>query len=171
MTSKHIHTGWQILLREWIERGMGNTGITLPFLVGALAIKRGKHFASEVEVRELIHTIVSHPVQGHFVGIRRCQNIQAPVLSLLSLKDPMIRKCKLYSSDGQLSIAFSPDAMSKISGLDCKSVSGCVEKLILHATPHAATGKFSRQFDPQSKSFIYTNPTQSELEFINASLM
>lgn len=171
MTSKHLHTGWQILLREWVERGMGNTGITLPFLAGALALKRGKHFASEAEIRALIHTMANHPLQGHFVGIRRCQNIQAPVLSLLSLKDPMIRKCELYSSDGQLSIAFSPDAMSKISGLDCENDSGCVEKLIVHATPHAATGKFSRQLDPQSKSFIYTSPTQSELNFINTLLM
>jgi hypothetical protein len=121
---------WLMLMLQWLEQRMGNTGITLPFLAGALALKRGENSVSAGGLRSLLNTMVSRPLSGHFVGVRRCGNIQAPVLSSLSLDDPLIRKCEIRSPNGQVSFAFSTNAMSSISGLDCDCASSYIENLI-----------------------------------------
>lgn len=157
-------------MRQWLERGMGYTGITLPFLAGALALKRGENTVSADRLRELIDTMTSSPMPGHFVGVRRCGNIHAPVLSSLSLDDPLIRQCEARAPNGQVSFAFSPDAMSPFGGLDCDCASNCIEKLIQYSLPYSEAGNFSRVYDEESKGFIYSTFRAKEIEFIRSVL-
>lgn len=155
-----------MLMRQWLEQGMGDTGVTLPFLAGALALKRGETRVSADKLRALIDTMVSNPVTEHFVGVRWCANIQAPVLSSLSLDDPLIRECEARSPSGQVSFAFSPDAISAFGGLDCDCASNCIAKLIQYSMPYTETGNFSRVYDEKSRGFIYSTFREREIEFI-----
>ena len=149
---------------------MGYTGITLPFLAGALALKRGENSVSADGLRSLLDTMISSPLSGYFVGVRWCGNIQAPVLSSSSLDDQLIRQCEIRSSSGQVSFAFSPDAMSSFGGLDCDRASSCIEKLIQYSLPHTEVGNFSRVYDAESKGFIYSTFSSKEIEFIRSVL-
>lgn len=159
-----------MLMRQWLERRMGNTGITLPFLAGALALGRGENRVSAAELRSLLDRMTSTPIPSYFVGVRWCGNIQAPVLSSLPLDDPLIRKCEFCAPNGQISIAFSPDAMSPFGGLDCDCAVNCIEKLIEYSTPYAEAGNFSRVYDDQTKSFSYSIFRSGEIEFIRSVL-
>ncbi len=153
-------------MRQWLEQGMGNTGITLPFLAGALALKRGETNVSADGLRTLLDTMISSPLSGHFVGVRWCGDIQAPVLSSLSLDDPLIRQCEVCSPSGQVSFAFSSDAMSPFGGLDCDCASSCIEKLIQYSLPYTEARHFSRVYDGDFKGFIYSTFLPREIEFI-----
>ncbi len=155
---------------QWLKQKMGNTGITLPFLAGALALKRGEGTVSACDLRSLLGRITSSPFPGHFVGVRRCGNIDAPVLSSLPLDDMFIRQCELYAPDGQVAFAFSPDAMSSLGGLDCNCTADCIEKLIQYSSPHTETGNFSRVYDKQTNGFIYSKFSSNEVEFIRRVL-
>lgn len=170
MKTNPLLPDWLMLMRQWLEHQMGNTGITLPFLAGALAIKRGENRVSVDGLRSLLDTMISNPLSGHFVGVRRCGNIQAPVLSSLPLDDPLIRKCEVRSPNGEVSLAFSPDAMSLFGGLDCDCASSCIEKLIQYSLPYCEAGNFSRVYDSESKCFIYSTFRSEEIEFIRSVL-
>jgi hypothetical protein len=161
---------WLMLMRQWIEQKMGTTGITLPFLAGALAFKQGKNRVSADELRSLLEAMISSPVPGRFVGVQRCPNIQAPVLSSLPLNDQLLRKCELHSPSGQLSFAFSPNAMSPLGGLGCDSGLSCIEKLIQYSSPYTEAGTFSRVYDETTKGFIYSTFPSNEIEFIKRVL-
>ena len=157
-------------MRQWLEQRMGNTGITLPFLAGALAFKRGENSVSADGLHSLLDTMISSPLPGHFVGVRWCGNIEAPVLSSLSLDDQLTRQCEVRSPGGLVSFAFSPDAMSSFGGLDCDCASSCVEKLIQYSLPYAEAGNFSRVYDSESNGFIYSTFRPREIEFIRSVL-
>lgn len=159
-----------MLMRQWLEQRMGNTGITLPFLAGALAFKRGENSVSADELHSLLDTMISSPLSGHFVGVRWCGNIQAPVLSSLSLDDPLMRQCEMHSLSGLVSFAFSPDAMSHFGGLDCDCALSCIEKLIQCSLPYTEAGNFSRVYDGESNGFIYSTFRPREIEFIRSVL-
>lgn len=159
-----------MLMRQWLEQRMGNTGITLPFLAGALALRRGENSVSADELRLLLQAMISRPLSGYFIGARWCTNIQAPVLSSLSLDEPLIRQCEAHSPCGQVSFAFSLDAMSSFGGLDCDCVSSCIEKLIQYSLPYTEAGYFSRVYDEEAKGFIYSTFLPKEITFIRSVL-
>ncbi len=161
---------WLMIMRQWLEQRMGYTGVTLPFLAGALALKRGENTVSSKGLRALLDTIISSPLPGYFVGVRWCGNIHAPVLSSLSLDDSLVRQCEIRSSNGQVSFAFSPDAMSLFGGLDCDGAQSCIEKLIQYSLPYTVSGNFSRMYDEESKAFTYSTFRSREIHFIRSVL-
>lgn len=170
MSASVVLPDWHRLMHEWIRRGKGNTGLTLPFLAGALALARGQQIVRAQELRALIDTMVAYPVPGYFVGVRRCGNIKTLVLSVLTLNDQLIRKCEARSSNGQLSFAFSPDATGPFGGLDCNCTVNCIEKLISYCAPHTEAGKFSRVFDPSLSDFVYAPFHDEDIRFIEEVL-
>ncbi|MEO5558955.1 MAG: hypothetical protein ABIO49_04225, partial [Dokdonella sp.] len=56
---------WFVLIEQWVARGMGQTGITLAFLSGALAFKRGATSSSEAELRKVLADLIETPVDGY----------------------------------------------------------------------------------------------------------
>lgn len=161
---------WHRLMRQWIEKRMGDTGLTLPFLAGALALKRGEATVTAEKLQELIGTMISNPVPGYFVGVRRCGNIRAPVLSALPLEDQLIRQCVLHSPCGQISFAFSPDSAGPFGGLNCDCAADCVEKLIEYCLPYTEIGYFSRCYDKNLDDFVYSKFKKQDIEFIESVL-
>ena len=61
---------WFTLIQEWKAKGMGQTGVTLPFLIGALANKSGRNEWSSQDVHYLIEEIVRHPEKGYVIEVR-----------------------------------------------------------------------------------------------------
>lgn len=170
MSTSNSLPDWLMLMRQWLKQRMGNTGITLSFLAGALALKRGENSVSADELRSLIDRMINSPLSGHFVGVRQCGNIKAPVLSSLLLDDPFIRQSEVCAPSGQVSFAFSPDAMSSFGGLDCDCALNCIKKLIHYSLPHTEAGNFSRLYDEEAKDFIYSTFRSREIEFIRSVL-
>ena len=161
---------WHLLMRQWLAQRMGSTGITLPFLAGALALVRAETIVSEDGLRQLVATMISRPVSGYYVGVRRCSDIKAPVLSSLCMSDPLIRQCEVLSPNGQIAIAFSPDAMGSFGGLDCDCASGCIKKLIQYSLPHTEVGNFSRVYDQRSGDLVFSTFRAHEIAFIRSVL-
>ncbi|MFH1871099.1 MAG: hypothetical protein ABIK82_17395 [Pseudomonadota bacterium] len=134
---------WFVLIEQWKPRQMGETGITLPFLVGALAYKRGSPSVSEQEVRALLDEIVCRPVSGFVAEVRWCNNIDAPVFTVSPVGHALPFKSSFSGGTG-VTLGFSQDAQAKYGGLDCTSAADCLERLASHALPHVAAGNFSR---------------------------
>ena len=103
---------WFVLIHDWKAKGMGQVGITLPFLVGALTVQ--KETAATQDIRTLLKEIVENPQAGFVTEVRWCPNVQAPVLSVSSLKDPGKLPLKSYfvAKNGQRSFGFSQDVQS-----------------------------------------------------------
>lgn len=60
--------------------------------------------------------------------------------------------------------------MSPFGGLDCDCADNCIEKLIEYSAPYTEAGNFSRVYDDQTKSFIYSTFRSGEIEFIRSVL-
>lgn len=168
MNTEYILPPWHVLLHQWLIQGRGNTGLTLSFLAGALALSQNKGVVSPAELRQLVDEMICDPVPGYFVGARRCQNIQAIVLSSLPEDDSLIHQCELFSPRGQLSFVFSPDAMSPYGGLECKESNDCIDNLIADTIPQCESGNFSRVFNPASHCFVYAGFQADEIEFVRS---
>ncbi|HTV54879.1 MAG TPA: hypothetical protein VMI06_08170 [Terriglobia bacterium] len=72
---------WLRLLQAW--QGRGKRGLTLPFLVGAIALQRGELEASRVETEELLKDIQSKKLPGRAVEVGWCWDLKAPILSVV----------------------------------------------------------------------------------------
>jgi hypothetical protein len=107
----------------------GETGITLPFLCGALALSRGETMFSINDLRKLLGEIISRPVAGYVTEIRWCNTIDAPVLTVSRLEDALPFAHTFKAQNGQISLGFSEDS-SGFFGFDCHCSNLCLEKLI-----------------------------------------
>lgn len=162
---------WFVLIEQWVPRRMGQTGITLPFLAGALAFKRGAQSVSMAELRQLLDEVISRPVQGFATEVRWCHNIDAPVLTVARVEQALPFRSSFSAPNGQASLGFSQDVQSSIDGLDCKRADTCLERLIAYAAPHAAAGNFSRVRDPSNSEFGYGKFLPNEVAYIQSTIM
>jgi hypothetical protein len=162
---------WFVLIEQWVPRGMGQTGITLSFLAGALAFKRGAQSVSVADLRHLLSEIVSKPVPGFATEVRWCHNIDAPVLTVERIERVFPFKSSLPGPNGQASLGFSQDLQSSVGGLDCNSADRCLEKLIVYTAPHAASGNFSRVRDPINFELGYGAFLPNEIAYIQSTVM
>lgn len=162
---------WFVLMRSWVDSGKGTTGITLPFLVGLLTLRGGQDGGPRQDMQALLDDIRCNPVPDHFVGVRLCGNIEAPVLSALRLEDSLVRKCEFRSDSGQVSLAFSPDAMSAFGGLDCSEVEGCIERLLAYALPYVEAKTYSRHRDSVSDHYSYGPLTAADIAFAKSAFV
>src|SRR5437762_2088533 len=74
---------WFVLIEQWVPRKMGENGVTLSFLVGALALKGGRSgHLDERDVRQVLDDITAHPVEGYVTEVIWCPHIDAPVFTV-----------------------------------------------------------------------------------------
>ena len=145
---------------------MGEYGITLPFLVGALGRKSGQLSFSNADIRKLLHEIVNNPMPGYVTEIRWCPNIDAPVLTVSRLdENHMPLACCFCGPGNKVSLGFSLDAQS-LFGLNCKEPDECLEKLIQNAVTYVNKSQFSRNYNLENGRYEYGNFTDKELHFI-----
>lgn len=150
---------WFVLIEQWKIRGMGQYGVTLPFLIGAL----GK---SASEVVGLLHQIANSPVPGYVTEVRWCQELAAPTFAVFPIgKTKMYFESFISGPSGEKSLGFSKDLQSMF-GLNCKGSDQCLEKLAEHAIPTIGKGCFSRILNPNTNELEWGGFTQSENQFI-----
>lgn len=70
---------WFVLIREWVDKGYGANGLTLPFLVGALARKGGNNNPTAEDARALVNEMTTAPVAGCVTEVSWCSDLGAPI--------------------------------------------------------------------------------------------
>lgn len=153
------HPSWFAVLEQWKARGMGQYGVTLPFLAGAL----GK---SAPQLDSLLQEIAHNPVPGYVTEVRWCGELDAPTFSVSDVaKSKMHFESFIEGPSGKPSLGFSRDLQSSF-GLNCNGSEQCLKKLAADAAPHVEGRRFSRNRNPETNKCEYGSFTQGEIQFI-----
>ena len=157
---------WFVLIERWIPEKMGEFGITLPFLVGALAHKSGVTKPKIQEVEKLLGEICNKPVDGYVIEISHCDNIDAPVLRATRC-DSQVRMGTLIaiphpSGKGQ-SLVFGTNLSTYWQSADATILVG---RLAMDAAQHTEKGRYSRRRNTVNSNFEYGDFSPKEMEYI-----
>gem|GEM_PF-2155087 len=168
------NSDWFVLIDQWTKRKMGDYGVTLPFLVGALGYKAGEKSLGASHVRELLAEMVNYPVEGYLTECRWCDDIEAPVFSVVQLDSPY--KIQINSSfprpDGNgHALGFSPDLQSEYGGLGCKEAVACIDKLVAYASVYVEKSNFSRNRCENSGEYEYGPFHERDIQFITETIL
>ena len=148
---------WFVLIQQWRLKGMGEYGITLPFIVGALGYKSGETNYQAVHVQDVLNKIINNPVDGYITEVRWCSNIDAPVFSVSPIDNPYrmdVKSSFPRKHGGGISIGFSVDLHAS-DGLDCKDAQECYDKLITYAEEYVKNCNFSRNRSGEENNYEY----------------
>lgn len=162
---------WFALIEGWTAKGMGNSGPTLPFLVGALALSSGRLPTDASEIQHLLEDIADNPVPGYVIHVSWCPTIDAPVFSIAHTRHAHARPAlnngnSVHSKRRPLE--FGDDIRSK-HGFNCTQEQDCIRKLADDAFDHVSKSNFSR--NKCSTSLCEYGPfTQHELDFIKSTI-
>jgi hypothetical protein len=135
---------WFYLIKQWREQNMGQYGVSLPFLVGAIARQFGGEI-TENFIKDILQEIIEYPAKGYYCEVRWCGNIDEPVVSIESInviKNKSIQ-AQFTNINGEPSLAFTTDLMSMFN-LNCKNKEDCLDKLIARALEKAKRNLFSK---------------------------
>lgn len=147
---------------------MGEYGVTLPFLVGALAYEKRQEKASLNDVHALLTEMIENPVDGYMAVIRWCGNIDEPVISLKALDDPLMVAIKdsypRPEGDG-MSVAFTQDLMSMLN-FNCETAEECRNKLANYAKSYVEEGCFSKNLNPETQRREFGRFSVKDIDFI-----
>lgn len=158
---------WFRLIDRWVPEGMGTTGVTLPFIVGAFDYVDSPRTSALNCPRALLDTMVRFPVPGFTVEVRQCHNIESLVLSVARTKDALpFNGCVLLGPSQVTALGFSQDAQSAFGGLDSSDAAICSRRLAENAEPHCSSGNFSRIRNQQTGEFTFGPLTPGEIEYI-----
>jgi hypothetical protein len=155
---------WFLLIEQWKTKGMGTTGVTLPFLEGALARIQNRSPSTQ-SIRLLLQEIVANPVAGYATEVRWCVNVDAPVLSVAKLVECMPFKNQFSNSAGVVSLGFSQDVQSMF-GLDCNGSEDCLSKLVAYASGPVDAGSCSRVRNPKTGQWEFGDFSSKESGYI-----
>lgn len=164
---------WFILIQQWRLKNMGEYGITLPFLVGAIGYKSGKSKLGAQHVRDVLGDIIERPVVDYITEVRWCSEIDAPVFTVaqnsISNRMPFKSFFSRPNSD-EASLVFSDNLQSMLH-LNCKDSRECYEKLISYAAQHIEKGHYSRNREDASGKYEYGSFLPKELQYIQETIM
>ena len=140
--------GWYRLLYRWPKEGL-----TLPFLIGALAYHEGRGVPTLDDAARLLADIAEHPVDGtSYVEAQWCHDgLEMPVLCLRSK----------YLRCPTAGLGYTTDLMRRWDTTDPGLLR---QRLLASAEESIRTGRFSfdpglrnphaREFDDEDKNFI-----------------
>lgn len=74
---------WYNLLDYWVNN-QENSGLTLPFLIGAQSRFIKEFTPNNFNIKELIDSIVTAPIYTHCVTLKFCRTIEAYILGLVN---------------------------------------------------------------------------------------
>ncbi|OOG24333.1 hypothetical protein B1C78_08950 [Thioalkalivibrio denitrificans] len=156
---------WFLLIEQWKVKGMGATGITLPFLVGALARIQGMRPSTKT-IRDVLQEIVANPFQGYVTEVRWCANVDAPVISVSKRNVGTMPFMSHFASPrGEISLGFSQDVQSMF-GLNCGGSSDCLEKLVAHAAGPVELATYSRVRNVETGKWEFADFLPKEVRYI-----
>jgi hypothetical protein len=156
---------WFIIIKEWRDNKMGEFGVTLPFIYGALQMKYGS-----IDIREVIQEMIAQPVPGYVIEITWCPDaLKAPVLRATKeiSKDRVTFQVETVQSPstGKPALVFDNDLVRMWQSQDL------VEALIQDAHSAIELGKFSRRHDDSTGKYFYDDFSEKEIRFIKSSIM
>lgn len=161
---------WFIIIEQWREKGMGGYGLTLPFLVGALAYEKEQNKASFRDIHAILTEMIENPVDGYMTVIRWCGDINEPVISVKALDDPYkmaIKDSFPRPYEDGMSVAFTEDLMSMFN-LNCEAAEECREKLANYAKEYVEKGTFSKVFNPETMQREFGDFSEDDINYIKA---
>jgi len=164
---------WFLIIRQW-KRSMGDVGVTLPFLVGALRRKAGTA-AEDVTSSAVLDMIINQPVHGYVTEISRCPNISAPVLSVARIDDKKnriaVKSSFMSDFSGIESLVLSINIHSN-QGLNCSDKNECLRKLIESSDELINNGQYSRiKIKDKPGEYEYGDFSDREIKFIESTIM
>ena len=156
---------WFTLIERWVPEGLGDSGITLPFLVGALAFKNGFVESNLSEVEKVLDEICNKPVDGYVIEVSDCLKIDVPVLK--ATRCDVLRMDTLYaiahpSGKGQ-SLVFGSNLTIYWQTSDPAIL---LAKLAKDAAQYTEKGQYSRRFNPVNSKYEYGDFTENEIAYI-----
>ncbi|WP_282131411.1 hypothetical protein [Pseudoalteromonas aliena] len=152
---------WFNVIKQWVDMGKGEYGVTFPFLVGALANQLDKE-PSKMLIDETFENIKNTPVNGYYCEVRWCENINEPVISVKELKELTNITLKAdYKVYDKVSIGFTMDLMGMFH-YDCDTAHDCLLKLTSYSLEFVSKGCFSKNGGE------FTPFTNDDLAFINS---
>ena len=164
---------WFILLDQWKQKGRGEFGHTLPFLVGAIAYKYGQTDLSSQHIRNFLNEIAYNPVEGYFTEVRWCHDIDAPVFNTRPndwpYKLPSSVAIPHPSGEGK-SIVFSKDLQSSFH-LNSTNPETLLCRLAEQATGPISQGRFSRNRKKEGIGYEFREFSAADLEYIHNTIM
>lgn len=157
---------WFQLIERWVPERMGVTGVTLPFVAGALARTRGQETVGLKELQDCVDEMTRAPVPGFTVEVRQCHNIDWLVLSVSSVEEALpFNGCCLTGPDESPVLGFSQDAQSQFGGLGSSDPNVCKARLVDQSVRYCASGDFSRLREGDG-SFGFAPFTAHEVSYI-----
>lgn len=162
---------WFILIERWVPERMGDLGVTLPFLVGALAFKAGRTSSDPSDARNLLTKISTNPVDGYVTEVSWCANIKAPVFNVKRIDSPLRMNASTAithpSGQGQ-SLVFGPNLCSHWKSTDPAIL---LDRLAQDATEHIVKGRYSRNRKAESMEFEYGDFLPGAVSYIKRTIM
>ena len=162
---------WFILVEQWVPQRMGEYGVTLPFLVGALAHKAKQTDVGVEQVRKLLDDIVRHPVEGYVTEVNWCHEIAAPVLTTKSVN----------SSKRINSLATIPRPLGSGESLvfsyslkdhwHLSDPGALLDRLLEDAAEHVTKSRYSRNRKNGTSELEYGHFLPKELKYIEDAIM
>jgi hypothetical protein len=165
---------WFILLEQWRPKKMGVHGVTLPFIVGALAYKSGEKNLSARHVRNVLDDIINHPVEDYVTEVSWCPDLSAPVLNTVRIDDMRMKTTVAFarpSEEGE-SLVFGPNLCGELHW-NSKDPETLLERLVDDATEPVAIGQYSRKriLKERHLEFEYGDFEPKELDYIQSTIM
>ena len=155
---------WFVLMREWVLQNHGDRGVTLPFLIGALAHKRDAPPPSRADAKTLLNQMISNPVDSYVTEIAWCSSLGAPVLTATEAPFRFNSKAGFrHPSRDLLSVVFGTDLQDRWHSSD---PSVLLDELLDDAEVAITERRFSRD----SRKKAYRNFEPWEEQFIRERL-
>ena len=163
---------WFILLDQWMKKGRGEFGPTLPYIIGAIAYRNGQTQLNIEHVQKMIDEIAYNPVEGYYTEVRCCPDIDAPVFNTRKINWPY----KLASevefvppSSENKSIVFSQNIQSSFH-FDTSNPDTLLDRLVQHATEPVSKGMFSRCRAKDGMGCEFKEFSENDLEYIRNTI-
>ena len=151
---------WFVIMQEWVKHGHGERGVTLPFLVGAIALRNSNSKPMPEDAKALLSEMIANPVDDYSTDIGWCSTLGAPVLA--AVHSPSEATSKIgFARPGknELCVIFGDQLQGHWNISDAQSL---LNELIDDARDPILAGTFSR--DSASKSYRAFQPW--EISFI-----
>lgn len=162
---------WFLIIEQWAPKRMGEIGVTLPFLVGALAYKAGHTNLGAKHVRDVLNDIIKHPVENYVTEVSWCHNISAPVLNIKRIDSPERMQSLVViprpSGKGE-SLVFGRNLEFR---WDSKNPWVWYERLVEDAEKPVSNGKYSRKRRDGGVEFEYGEFRDNELDYIQSTII
>lgn len=161
--------GWFLLIEQWRPQGMGEMGPTLPFVVGALALKAGQ-MASAADAESVLDEMIAHPVPDSVIEVSWCPNIRAPVLTCGKLNGLRMRSKIVIPRLDRTgdAVVFGENLVSRWKLRD--AATGRVRLLADAAGPIEAQ-RFSRNWEAATRDYAYGPYLLGETAYIRSQLV